>query len=83
MKDKRRDKLEIMRSILSICKNNEATKTRIVYQANLNFKTAGIYLAWLINKELVVKNEGHFKLTAKGNDLLSSLQDMSPLFNEI
>lgn len=83
MKDKRRDKLEIMRSILSICKKNEATKTRIVYQANLNFKTAGIYLEWLINKELVVKNENHFKLTTKGNDLLSSLQDMSPLFNEI
>jgi predicted transcriptional regulator len=81
--EKRRDKLEIIRSILSICKTDDATKTRIVYNANLNFKTAGIYLNWLINKELVSKDENHFKLTTKGTELLSNLQDISPLFNEV
>ena len=81
--DKRRDKLEIMKSILSICKNDDATKTKIVYRANLNFKTAGIYLDWLINKGLVAKDENHFKLTAKGIELLSNLQDISPLFSEV
>jgi predicted transcriptional regulator len=81
--DKRRDKLEIIRSILSICKKDDATKTRIVYRANLNFKTAGIYLDWLINKGLVAKDENHFKLTTKGIDLLSNLQDISPLFSEV
>ena len=81
--DKRRDKLEIIRSILSICKKDDATKTRIVYRANLNFKTAGIYLDWLINKGLVAKDENHFKLTTKGTELLSNLQDISPLFNEV
>jgi predicted transcriptional regulator len=81
--DKRRDKLEIIKSILSICKNDDATKTRIVYRANLNFKTAGIYLDWLINKELVAKDENHFKLTTKGIELLSNLQDISPLFSEV
>jgi len=81
--EKRRDKLEIIKTILSICKPDDATKTRIVYRANLNFKTAGIYLNWLINKELVTKDENHFKLTLKGNELLSNLQDISPLFNEV
>lgn len=81
--DKRRDKLEIIRSILSICKKDDATKTRIVYRANLNFKTAGIYLDWLMNKGLVSKDENHFKLTTKGIELLSNLQDISPLFNEV
>jgi predicted transcriptional regulator len=81
--EKRRDKLEIIKSILSLCKTDDATKTRIVYRANLNFKTAGIYLNWLINKELVTKDENHFKLTSKGNELLSNLQDISPLFNEV
>jgi predicted transcriptional regulator len=81
--EKRRDKLEIIKSILSICKKDDATKTRIVYRANLNYKTAGIYLNWLINKELVTKDENHFKLTLKGNELLSNLQDISPLFNEV
>ena len=81
--DKRRDKLEIIKSILSICKNDDATKTKIVYRANLNFKTAGIYLDWLINRGLVAKDENHFKLTTKGIELLSNLQDISPLFNEV
>ena len=81
--EKRRDKLEIIKSILSICKKDDATKTRIVYRANLNFKTAGIYLDWLINKGLVAKDENHFKLTIKGTELLSNLQDISPLFNEV
>ena len=81
--EKRRDKLEIIKSILSICKTDNATKTRIVYKANLNFKAAGIYLNWLMNKELVSKDENHFKLTAKGSELLSNLHDISPLFNEI
>jgi predicted transcriptional regulator len=81
--EKRRDKLEIIKSILSICKRDEATKTRIVYRANLNFKTAGIYLDWLINRELVSKNENHFKLTTKGIELLSNLQDITPLFNDV
>lgn len=81
--DKRRDKLEIMKSILSICKNDDATKTKIVYRANLNFKTAGIYLDWLMNKGLVSKDENHFKLTTKGIELLSNLQDISPLFSDV
>jgi predicted transcriptional regulator len=81
--DKRRDKLEIIKSILSICRKDEATKTRIVYRANLNFKTAGIYLDWLMNKGLVAKDENHFKLTARGTELLSNLQDISPLFSDI
>lgn len=81
--EKRRDKLEIIKSILSICRNGDATKTRIVYKANLNFKAAGIYLDWLINRELVSKNEKHFKLTTKGTELLSNLQEITPLFNDV
>jgi predicted transcriptional regulator len=81
--EKRRDKLEIIRSILSTCRNCDATKTRIVYKSNLNFKTAGIYLNWLINKELVSKDENHFILTIKGTELLSNLQDITPIFNDV
>lgn len=82
MHEKRRDKLEIIRCILCLCKKDESTKTKIVYGSNLNFKTAGIYLNWLINKELVAQEENYFKLTSKGTELLSSLQEMSPFFNE-
>jgi predicted transcriptional regulator len=81
--DKRRDKLEIIKAILSLCRKDDATKTRIVYRANLNFKMAGIYLNWLINKELVAKDANHFKLTTKGTELLSNLQTISPIFNNM
>ena len=43
----KRDKLEIARNILLICKDG-AKKTEIVYKANLNFKNAEVYLKWLV-----------------------------------
>jgi predicted transcriptional regulator len=79
----RRDKLEIIRNILQICKKGDATKTKIVYQANLNFKTAGIYLDWLINHELIIKEENTYRATVKGIELLSNLQDVSLFLSEI
>jgi predicted transcriptional regulator len=78
----RRDKLEIIRSILLICKKKDANKTRIVYQANLNFKTAGIYLDWLLNHELIKKEDSTYQIAPKGNELLSNLQDVSLFFDE-
>jgi predicted transcriptional regulator len=68
---------------LIICKNKDANKTKIVYQANLNFKTAGIYLDWLIKHDLVNKEENSFKVTSKGVELLSNLQDVTLFLNGI
>jgi predicted transcriptional regulator len=73
----RRDKLEIIRSILLICDRGDATKTKIVYKVNLNFKTAGIYLKWLIDRELIIKEGKFFKMTPKGSELLYNLQNAS------
>jgi predicted transcriptional regulator len=72
----KRDKLEIIRSILLICKNG-AKKTKIVYEANLNFKTAGAYLNWLIDHEMITKEDDSFKTTSRGAELLSNLQSAS------
>jgi predicted transcriptional regulator len=73
----RRDKLEIIRSILIICNIGDATKTKIVYKANLNFETAGVYMKWLIDRELITKEGNFFKITPKGSELLSNLQSAS------
>jgi predicted transcriptional regulator len=70
------DKLEIARSILLICKD-EAKKTEIVYKANLNFKNAECYLKWLIDREMILKEGRLFKITSKGSELLSNLQNTS------
>jgi predicted transcriptional regulator len=72
----KRDKLEIARSILLICKD-EAKKTEIVYKANLNFKNAEGYLKWLIDREMILKEGRFFKITSKGSELLSNLQNAS------
>ena len=72
----KRDKLEIARSILLICKD-EAKKTEIVYKANLNFKNAEGYLKLLIDREMILKEGRFFKITSKGSELLSNLQSAS------
>jgi predicted transcriptional regulator len=72
----KRDKLEIIRSILLICKNG-AKKTKIVYEANLNFKTADVYLKLLIDQKMIVKEDGSFRTTPKGVELLANLKEVS------
>ena len=72
----KRDRLEIIRSILIICKNG-AKKTEIVYKSNLNFKNGETYLQWLIDRDLITKEEKFFKTTPKGAKLLSDLQSAS------
>jgi predicted transcriptional regulator len=72
----KRDRLEIIGSMLFICKNG-AKKTEIVYKANLNFKNAEVYLQWLIDRELLTKEGKLFKITPKGSVLLSNLQSAS------
>jgi len=72
----KRDKLEIARNILIICKDG-AKKTEIVYKSNLNFKNGEVYLKWLIEREMILKEGRIFKITARGSELLSNLQSAS------
>ena len=71
-----RGKFDIIGSILLICKNG-AKKTEIVYKANLNFKKAGIYLKWLNDREMIIKEGRFFNITSKGSEMLSNLQSAS------
>ncbi len=77
----RRNKLEIIGSILSICKGDGASKTRIVYQANLNFKNAGMYLAWMTSRGYLIKESKIYKTTPSGQALLDNLKDLSSMIN--
>ena len=69
----RRDRMEIMVSILNTCSRG-ANKTRIVYQANLNFRTVNPYLDLLEENGLiqVTGNENKlYKTTSKGLELIN------------
>jgi predicted transcriptional regulator len=78
----RRERLEIITTILNICNARGANKTKIVYQANLNFKNAGVYLDWLIKRGFLAKEGNIYRTTSSGLALLDSLKVLIPLINE-
>jgi predicted transcriptional regulator len=75
----KRSRNEIISQILEICKNG-ASKTKIVYQANLNFNTVNPYLDLLIKNDLIRVNEGRailYETTPKGIRLLESIKQIN------
>ncbi len=76
----RRDKLKILLSILEICDGDGINKTKIVYQANINFKVAGVYLDMLINEGLVkIISPGpreRYSTTEKGQEMLKNIKQV-------
>ena len=63
-----------------------ATKTRIVYQVNLNFHTVNPYLDLLIKKNLVERSEESsniYKTTSTGLKLLRELNSIQSHIPEI
>ncbi len=74
----RRGRHTIILQILAICKTG-ASKSKIVYQGNLNFKTGNFYINLLIKNGLVNVEEGNpqkYQTTAKGVNLLKSLSQV-------
>jgi predicted transcriptional regulator len=77
----RRTRLEVLSSILEICSGEGASKTRIVYQINLNFKNAGVYLKWLTDKGYLVKEGKMYKITPAGKEMLLGLKEICSILN--
>jgi len=77
----RRTRLEVLSSVLDICGKNGASKTRIVYQINLNFKNAGAYLKWLTENGYLAKEDKLYKITPSGEEMLLSLTEICSILN--
>jgi len=79
----RRGKTEIMADILKTCREDGAGKTRIVYQANLNFRTVQPYLDLLEKRGLLeIRKTGNrdlFVMTEKGDTFIKNAQSMSKM----
>ncbi len=75
----RRDKLEIISTILDVCTDG-ANKTKVVYQANLNFKSVSSYLDVLVKNGLIYVNETGpgtiYETTEKGLKLMSDFEEV-------
>jgi predicted transcriptional regulator len=75
----KRSKQEIIAQMLEVCLES-ASKTRIVYQANLNFRTINPYLDILIKNNLIEISKGEqplYKTTQKGVDLLETIKKVN------
>jgi predicted transcriptional regulator len=81
----KRSKHVIISEILDICKNG-ASKTRIVYQANLNFRTVNPYINLLIKNNLIeVKQERNtiYETTDRGINLLDEFRHINTQLSEL
>ena len=80
----RRSRDQIMAQILALCQGDGAGKTRIVYQVNLNFKTANVHLDLLLKKGLLEAIPGEpimYKTTPKGEKALESLKEIEAIYS--
>lgn len=74
-----------MSQILDICING-ASKTRIVYQANLNFKTVAPYIDLMTKNDLINVKQGStiiYETTKKGVELLENFKRIQSELHEM
>jgi predicted transcriptional regulator len=81
----KRSKHVIISRILDICQNG-ANKTRIVYQANLNFRTVDPYIDLLIKNNLIEVKQGKtilYETTDRGINLLDDFKHIDSQLSEL
>jgi predicted transcriptional regulator len=75
---------QIKSQILALCQEDATSKTRIVYQTNLNFKTAKEHLDLLLEKGLLEAIPGErimYKTTKKGERALESHKAIEAIYS--
>jgi predicted transcriptional regulator len=80
----KRNRNEIISEILNICITS-ASKTRVVYQANLNFRTVDPYLQLLIKNDLIKVNQGRhilYETTEKGKCLMETINQVHNVLSD-
>ena len=79
LKPTRRTRLDIIGDILRVCNvETGATKTKIVYGSNINFKLLKEYLAFAFDKGFLEEvNEKFFRTTEQGNGYLDALRELN------
>jgi len=81
----KRSKHVILSQILDICKEG-ACKTKIVYQANLNFRTVNPYIDLLIKNNLIEVKQGkniEYETTDRGIHLLDDFKQINSQLTEL
>lgn len=74
----KRSRHTIISQILEICRDG-ASKTRIVYQANLNFRTVNPYIDLLMKNDLITIKQGKgllYETTENGKALAENFKQI-------
>jgi predicted transcriptional regulator len=77
---KNRDRLSLVAAILE-ASNGGATKTRIMFNANLSFKLLEKYLNTANKLGFIRQIESHYILTMKGREFLNEYKDLTQQHN--
>ena len=80
----KRNRDQINAEILALCQEDGASKTRIVYQTNLNFKTAKGHLDLLLEKGLLEAIPGEhimYKTTSAGERVLEHHRAIEAIYS--
>ena len=80
----KRSRDQIKAQILALCQEDCASKTQIVYQVNLNFKSVRGYLNLLLEKGLLEAIPGKpimYKTTEKGEGALESHRVVEAIYS--
>ncbi len=72
---KRRSKFDLVIAILEVVSGG-ATKTKIVYKANLNFNLATKYLDFLLKKGFVRTDGSRYEITEEGKTFLKKAKEL-------
>jgi len=78
---KKRNKLEIIAKILDACRTPKS-KTKIVYECNLNFHTVEPYLELLQRKKLLSAKKTEFETTNTGLKVYMQITDLIKLMGQ-
>lgn len=79
---KKRSSIDIVAKILSLAEN-DIRKTQLLYQANMNYFNLNKYLRILIETELIICQNKHYKTTEKGKQVLSHCREFRELLPAI
>jgi predicted transcriptional regulator len=80
----KRSRDQIKAEILALCQEDATSKTRIVYQVNLNFKTVREHLDLLIEKGLIEVVPGQhpmYKTTSAGESVLEHHRAIEAIYS--
>ena len=72
---KRRSKFDLVIAILEVVSGG-ATKTKIVYKANLNFNLPTKYLDFLLKKGFVRTDGSRYEITEEGKTFLKKAKEL-------